>query len=143
VKFTHVGDEWGCSKRFSKSSMISLPVIVVPILCDRVPDRLSSIACLASSLPLVFFAATHHLSCHLYALLKSMAPPIFTISTARQKFFSLFETVAGTHCCERATPIRSIPDASKICSPLLHSNDECFGGLTFLIVGRGLPQCFA
>src|ERR1700682_527837 len=26
---------------------------------------------------------------------KSMAPPIFTISTARQKFFSLFETVTG------------------------------------------------
>jgi PHD/YefM family antitoxin component YafN of YafNO toxin-antitoxin module len=26
-----------------------------------------------------------------------MAPPIFTISTARQKFFSLFETVTGHH----------------------------------------------
>jgi PHD/YefM family antitoxin component YafN of YafNO toxin-antitoxin module len=26
-----------------------------------------------------------------------MAPPIFTISTARQKFFSLFQTVTGHH----------------------------------------------
>jgi hypothetical protein len=43
VKFTHVGDG-GCSKRISKSSMISLPVIVVHILCGRVPNRLSSIA---------------------------------------------------------------------------------------------------
>lgn len=31
----------------------------------------------------------------LVRVLKTMAPPIFTISTARQKFFSLFEIVTG------------------------------------------------
>jgi len=27
--------------------------------------------------------------------METMAPPVFTVSTARQKFFSLFETVTG------------------------------------------------
>ena len=28
-------------------------------------------------------------------VMETMAPPVFTVSTARQKFFSLFETVTG------------------------------------------------
>jgi hypothetical protein len=41
VKFTHVGDG-GLQQTVSKSLIISLPVMVVHILCDRVPKRLSS-----------------------------------------------------------------------------------------------------
>ena len=40
VKFTRVGD--GLQQTVSKSLMISLPVIVVQILCDRVPKRCPS-----------------------------------------------------------------------------------------------------